>query len=335
MSEIGHPPSRVRRFAPAKAGAQFLLLLLVAGCAARPPSPDSFTFAVLGDLGYGTREEAAFEETLRRIDAAAPAFTVHVGDFMAHVPCTDEFYQRRRRQFDASAAPLILTPGDNEWEDCPRWRPTPRDSLESLAALRRIFFADRWSMGRSRIETLAQDQCLAAPPPGCGCAAHPENRMWRHGRVQFVTLNIPGHHNNVGHDARNDEEARCRNAANAAWLERAATASEDGGVRALVVLTQANPWEPPRRHRQVFDAFLDQMAALPPRLAKPILFVHGDTHAYRVTEFLGSDGQPVDGITRLETHGTPFIGWVLVTVDPDRPEVFGFDPKLVALSPPG
>jgi hypothetical protein len=300
------------------------------------PSPDSFTFAVLGDLGYGPGEEQVFLETMRRIDAAAPAFTVHVGDFMAHEPCTDAMYRKRRAQFDASAVPLILTPGDNEWEDCPRWWQAPRDALESLAAVRRIFFPDRWSMGRRRIETLAQDQCLAAPPAGCGCAAHPENRLWRHGRVLFATVNIPGHRNNVGHDARSDEEARCRNGANAEWIDRAAAEARDPEVRALVVLTQANPWEPyPRRYRNVFDGFIAQVATLPSRVGKPILFVHGDTHHYRVTDFIGLDGLPVVGITRLEVHGTPAIGWVLVSVDPTRTDPFDFHPRLVALSIPG
>jgi hypothetical protein len=323
-----------RNWAPAFAGVTVALLL--GGCALSRPSPDSFTFAVLGDIGYGPGEERPFLETMRRIDDAAPAFTVHVGDFMAHEPCTDEFYRKRRRQFDDSAGPFILTPGDNEWEDCPRWRPTPRDSIESLEALRRIFFPDRWSMGRKRIETLAQDQCIASPPPGCGCAAHPENRQWRHGRVHFATVNIPGHRNNVGHDARNDREALCRNAANQEWIERAAVAAADPQVRALVVLTQANPWEPyPRQYRHVFDGFIDQMATLPARLGKPILFVNGDTHTYRVTEFLGTDGWPVGGITRMEVHGTPTIGWVLVTVDTARDDPFGFDPRLVGLSIPG
>ena len=323
--------------APAKAGAQALLLaLLLAGCAIRPPPPDAFTFAVLGDIGYGAGEEAVFLKTMRQIDAAAPAFTVHVGDFMAHEPCTDAMYRKRRRQFDESSAPFILTPGDNEWEDCPLWHQAPRDPLESLGALRQIFFPDRWSMGKRRIETLAQDECIASPAAGCGCAAHPENRIWRHRRVVFVTLNIPGHRNNVGHDARNDEEARCRNSANAEWLERALAESRPADVRALVVLTQANPWEPyPRKYRHVFDAFLTHMATLPPRLGKPILFVHGDTHSYRVTEFLDPDGHPVGGITRMEVHGTPAIGWVLVGVDTTRDDPFDFDPRLVGLSIPG
>jgi hypothetical protein len=329
--EIGRTPTRAPRLV-----LLLCLAFLLPACASRPPSPDTFAFAVLGDIGYGPAEERHFLETMRRIDAAAPAFTVHVGDFMGHEPCTDEFYRKRRRQFDESAAPFVLTPGDNEWEDCPRWWQGPRDSLESLAALRRIFFPDRWSMGRRRMETLAQDQCIASPPPGCGCAAHPENRQWRHKRVHFVTLNIPGHRNNMGHGARSDQEVVCRNAANAAWLERAVDAARSADVRALVVLTQANPWEPyPRRYRHVFDGFLDQMASIPPRLGKPILFVHGDTHHYRVTDFLGTDGQPVGGITRLETHGTPTIGWVLVGVDTARDDPFDFGPRLVAISVPG
>ena len=106
-------------------------------------------------------------------------------------------------------------------------------------------------------------------------------------------------------------------------------------MRALVVLTQANPWEPSKGYSHVYDGFIVQVAALPPRLRKPILFVHGDTHHYRVTEFANLDGQPVGGITRLETHGTPAVGWVLVSVDTARDDPFAFDPRLVALSIPG
>ena len=320
--------------APAKAGAPFLLLLLLAGCAMHAPSPEAFTFAVFGDLGYSEAEEKPYLETLRRIDAAAPAFSVHVGDFKGGGPCSDELYARRRAEFDASAVPLVYIPGDNEWTDCRSRRMGSMDPIERLGRLRAVFFADEWSLGRRRIATAAQGRCLAAAPPECGCNAHPENRAWRHRRVLFVTLNIPGHRNNVGHDARNDQEARCRNAANAAWLEQAAGEAQSPDLRALVVLTHANPWEPSKGHAEVFNGFLAQMAALPPRLRKPILLVHGDTHTYRVTEFLDPSGQAVAGITRLETYGTPTIGWVRVSVDPERPNPFTFHPELVAISLP-
>src|SRR5688572_16119960 len=91
---------------PAKAGAQFLFLLVLAGCATRAPSPEAFTFAVFGDMGYIDSEEKLFLDTMRRIDAATPAFSVHVGDFKGGGPCSDELYARRRAELDASAVPL-------------------------------------------------------------------------------------------------------------------------------------------------------------------------------------------------------------------------------------
>jgi hypothetical protein len=39
-------------------------------------------------------------------------------------------------------------------------------------------------------------------------------------------------------------------------------------------------------------------------------------------------------ITRLETYGSPFVGWVKVTVDPARPDLFSFEPRLRAIVPP-
>jgi hypothetical protein len=39
-------------------------------------------------------------------------------------------------------------------------------------------------------------------------------------------------------------------------------------------------------------------------------------------------------LTRLETYGSPFVGWVKVTVDPERPDVFTFEPKTEAFVPP-
>jgi hypothetical protein len=34
-------------------------------------------------------------------------------------------------------------------------------------------------------------------------------------------------------------------------------------------------------------------------------------------------------VTRLETFGSPFLGWVKVTIDPTNPDVFKLDPRRV------
>jgi hypothetical protein len=309
-------------------------LWALAGCATQPPSPDAFSFAVMGDTPYSDAEETRYHEMMRVIDRAPVAFTIHVGDFKSGGAgaCSDELYQRRRSEFDASAHPFIYTPGDNDWTDCHRKPLGGMDPIERLARLREIFFPDRWSLGRTRIATSAQDQCIDPGPRGCRCPAHPENRFWSRAGVRFVTLNIPGSDNNIGRDAANDAEAHCRDEANALWLEQAVRASERSQTRALVIAFQANPWD--SRKPAVYTPILRQIQEAAKRLKKPVLLVHGDTHTQRIdTPFTDSLGNAVLAITRLETFGSPFVGWVKVNVDPDHPDVFSFEPKLQAFVP--
>ncbi len=313
-------------------GAAALLAVALCGCAAGPPThSDAFAFGVMGDTQYNPREEAAFVEMLANVSREELAFVVHVGDIAGGRDCTDDLYERRRREFDSSAHPFIFTPGDNEWVDCRRKRSGKRDPLERLEKLRQVFFSDRYSLGARRIEMLVQDRCIAGPE-GCRCTAYPENRFWTRGGVRFVTLNVPGSENNTGYDRANDAEARCRNEANAAWLEQAVRASERPETRALVILVQANPWHSRKR---AYDALLSQIQDSARRVRRPVLFVHGDTHNQRVdAPFVDNLGNPVHNLVRLETFGSPFIGWVRVTVNPNDPQVFRFDPRLHAIVPP-
>lgn len=306
-----------------------LLAAVLAGCAGKPTHPDAFSFAVLGDTPYSEAEGVRYLEMLRKIDAEPLAFVVHVGDFKGGERCSDELYAKRRAEFDASTHAFIYTPGDNEWTDCRRPYMGSMDPLERLAKLRQVFFADRRSLGRNSIELAAQDRCLDA---ACACPAYPENRFWTRAGVRFVTLHIVGSDNNVGFDAASDAEAKCREDANARWLEQAVRASERSQTRALVIAIQANPWS---SRKPVYNAFLTQVREAARRLRKPVLLIHGDTHSQRVDQpFRDSLGNAVIGITRLETFGSPFVGWVKVTVDPDDPEVFTFEPRLHAFVPP-
>ena len=296
-----------------------LACILAAACATHLPHPEAFTFAVLGDTPYNDAEEREFLAMIGRINGEPLAFVLHIGDFKGGEDCSNALFARRKAQFDSFAHPLLYTPGDNEWTDCRRRYMGSMDPLERLARLRQVFFADRFSLGGKRIETLAQDQCLSPAVSGCGCAAYPENRAWEHGGVHFVTLNVPGSDNNIGFDAASDAEARCRDAANAQWLERAVRAAEDPAARALVIALQADPWQ---SRKPVYRALLAQVEASAARVRKPVLFIHGDSHTYRVdTPFTAP-------ITRLETYGSPFVGWVKVTVDPARPDLFHFEPML-------
>ena len=292
-----------------------------AGCAAPGVNAEAFSFAIIGDAPYKEREEAPFASMMERIDREDVAFVIHVGDIgRGGHACTDAMYDRRFKQFERSGHPLIYTPGDNEWVDC---RGKGYDSLERLAALRKVFFFDDRSLGLTKLPLEVQQGSTA------GCTAYPENRAWSRDAIVFVTINVPGSNDNVGFNAASDAEARCRFEANRRWVERAAASARD--ARALVIAMQANPWFTSKRVYDDLLALIDRTAR---GLGKPVLLVHGDTHNYRVdTPFTDALGVPFTNLTRVETYGSPIIGWVKVTVDPSRPQPFTFEPHLIAVVP--
>src|SRR6186997_1472959 len=114
-----------------------LVALLLAGCAAKPPGPDAFVFGVLGDTPYTEREDAEFLSMIRRMNQESLAFSIHVGDFKGSGACSDELFRKRLAEFNSFAAPLIYTPGDNEWTDCRRRHMGSGDPLDALARLRK------------------------------------------------------------------------------------------------------------------------------------------------------------------------------------------------------
>jgi len=301
--------------------AALALALLAAGCAAPARSPDAFAFGVMGDVPYNAGQEEAFVRMIGRLDAEPLAFVVHIGDIKGGAEaCTDALFARRRAQFDQSRHPFLYTPGDNEWTDCRYGKPPLADPIERLSRLRQVFFATPASLGIARIATRVQD-------------GYPENRAWTHGRVAFVTLNVPGADNNVGHDAANDAEARARDAANARWLARSVDDAIAANAAALVILVQANPWRIHKR-RDAYAPFLASLTQAARRFVRPVLFVHGDTHTYRIDAPLADAQGPVANVIRLETYGSPFVGWVQVDVDPADPQPFRIEGHLEALVPP-
>ncbi len=64
---------------------------------------------------------------------------------------------------------------------------------------------------------------------------------------------------------------------------------------------------------------------------KPVVFVHGDSHYFRIDKpLLGSKSKRrIENFTRVETFGFPDVHWVHVTVDENDPNVFVFRQRIV------
>jgi hypothetical protein len=313
-----------------KARDRIALWALALGCLAGNASAAGF--AILGDMPYNNFEVGSMRLIIDEIGRDDEmAFAVHIGDIKSGSSrCDDALYLARRADFDASRHPFILVPGDNEWTDCRRRSAGAFDPEERLARLREIFYADAYSQGRRRLRVTRQGDLQPQ------YAAWRENTRWEAHGVVFVGLNIPGSNNNWRNDGANHEFNE-RLKANTAWLDTAFRRAQEAGAAGMVVLFQANPdfegdearkqaWRP--GWRDGYAEFRVQLARLARAFGRPVLAVHGDTHRYQLDRPLRDEaGALVPNVTRLETFGSPDLGWVRVLIDAASPEVFRIQPK--------
>lgn len=279
-----------------------LVLVVLAACAGTPtpgPPPRPVTFAAFGDTPYHTAELEAVPRLIDEVNAAGVAFSVFLGDLKGGGRCEDAHYVTAVREFNAFTAPLVYTPGDNEWTDC---QDSGQDPLERLARLRQVMFPTDESFGRRRL-VLDQQR-----------PDYPENARWRVGAVQFATVHVVGSNNH-----RSDtQEFRARDAAVRGWLHETFVRAAAGGAGAVVIFMQADPaFDVPPDQRAAwrvdgFDGFLEALRQEAAAFARPVVVVHGDGHRYRVDTPWGPGGN----LTRVESYGSPDLGWVEITVDP-------------------
>lgn len=316
-----------------------------------------FDFALIGDVPYTKAQAVEYRRVLAALNAVDDlAFVAHIGDFqfdarpynrnpaLADMPCVEESYKAVYDSFQSLRHALVLTPGDNDWADCAPLEARKVDVLELLEGLRKRFYPEGRSLGQKPIAVVNQ----SSTDPRF--SRYRENLRWRIGDVVFVTLHIVGSNDNTGKGPRTDAEQAERKAANLAWLK--AAFAEAANARGLVILTQANPgfenhW-PERAKTRYFlpfiprgqavpkgsEAYDDYVKALMDALEdyrKPVAFLHGDTHLFRIDKPLYSakTGRVFENFTRVETFGWPDSHWVRISVDPADPQLFRFNPQLV------
>lgn len=327
----------------------------LSGCAAVPGGGGGFDFGIIGDMPYTKAQAVEYRRTLAALNAAELAVVAHVGDFqfdarpynrnpaLADMPCVEENYQAVYDSFQSVRHPFVLTPGDNDWSDCAPLEARKVDVFELLERLRTRFFPEGRSLGQRPIAVLNQ----SSDPR---FTRFRENLRWKMGGVVFVTLHIVGSNDNTGHGPRTDAEQAERKAANLDWLKAAFAEAAD--ARGLVILTQANPgfenfWpdaaktryflpfiargQPLPKPASAYGDYIREIAQALESYRKPVAFVHGDTHLFRVDKPLYSTktGRAFENFTRVETFGWPDTHWVRITVDPSDPQLFRFKPEIV------
>lgn len=302
-----HTPHDFRR-AGLYAGLALLFFL------ALPALAEDYSFALFGDTPYSDTERERLPAMLEAMAKDGIAFAVHDGDIKnGHSTCSDELYFDRLKVFQEARFPLVYIPGDNEWTDCHRLFEGLYNPEERLKRLRQIFFNGKETLGRSRFP-LERQGLLDA-----GFRDYVENVRWRRGRVLFVGLNIPGSENNFGQGDRPSPEFIGRGKANRAWLDASFALAHKEQDSMVFIIIQANPNFDAfnaRRQAQAYGDFLRQLTDLTLDFPGRVILVHGDTHSQHVDQPMRepSSRRIVRKFTRIETFGSPHMGWTKVTV---------------------
>jgi hypothetical protein len=313
----------------------------------------AYAIGLWGDLPYSPEQATiGIPNLIADMNAQKLVFTAHDGDLKAGGGrCDDQVYLDSLAYFTALEAPVAFTPGDNDWTDCDRPAAGSFNSLERLDYERRLFFSTDYTLGQRhmRQDVQTEPMCLGVG----GATPCVENRRWDVGGVTYATLNVQGSCNNLCDTAPDAAEFAARNAANIAWLRETFADAAARDSAAIMLITQANPgWDQsdptraplrdPRTLAQTdglpdgFRAYLTALRAEVIAFRKPVAYIHGDSHYFRVDKpFLDSAGRRLENFTRIETfgnnpaNGTNDVQWVKVVVDVKSREVFSYEPQIV------
>ena len=299
-------------------------------------SQNPLTLAVFGDAPYGPQKLDSFPLFVALVNSDPKVdVVVHLGDIKSgkNASCTDSYFSTVRSLFDGFKDPLVYTPGDNEWTDCHvasknngLYTPTER-----LQAVRSLFFpVPGQTLGGRKMQVLTQ----ADDPAN---SAYVENVMWLQSRTVFAALDITGSNNDLvpwgsplPADAANypsqAAEGAARAQANAAWIDKAFALAASQDAAGVVLMLQADMWDPSEPSLSGFDALVQQIGARAAAFGKPVLLLEGDSHAFEVQHPYSASSPmramhpntPVaENVTRIVVEGSAGrTEYVRLTVDP-------------------
>lgn len=280
-----------------------------------PPgyTPDTTTGPNPGD----TRQLDATPAFIKSVNKDSVSMVLHTGDIHSGSQyCTLAYNRWVANLWSKFKAPLVYTPGDNEWTDCHKSKEGGNQKnadgsyldyangnpVANLALVRSLFFKDPgYTLGKRRMRVVSQGVAFNEDFPTD--AEYVENVMLERSKVMFVTLNIPGGSNNdddiwFGAAAKTGEqiqEVSQRTAAVLRWIDTAFDKAISNNDAALVIMEQGDMWdrdgEADASHISNYKVFIDKIAERTSSFAKPVLLINGDSHYYRSDNPL-KQGQP-------------------------------------------
>jgi Calcineurin-like phosphoesterase len=299
---------------------------------AQSSSDRPFEFALIGDLPYSTEQEAKFPNLIADINRSPAAFVIHDGDIKSGGSvCDDATFVSRQQLFNKFEMPFILAYGDNEWTDCHRSNNASYNNpIERLAKLREIFNKGTQSLGKRTLTLIRQSE-------NPQFVKYRENVRWSYNGITFLAINMPGSNNNFGRTPEQDKEYADRNFANLAWIKESFTSAKRSNSKGIMLVAQANPgFELDRTDKRItgYNDFIATLETETRNFPGQVVFVHGDTHYFRIDKPLPRFDDDTQlprllNFTRVETFGSPNLHWLRASYDPKNSNLFEFKQQIV------
>ncbi len=180
-------------------------------------------------ISLGDNEFKNMKGLLNSINLHNSSLIVHVGDIIdAPSPCTDSKIDNQREFMNSLNAPVLYTPGDNEWKDCIDQSKGDTHNLERLDYIRKTFFSKNQSLGIN--PSIVENQRMRG---------YPENARLKKKNIAFITAHVIGEQNNFDpYSKENTSEFLQRDKANIDWITKSFERYKDAS--AYVVIIHAN-----------------------------------------------------------------------------------------------
>lgn len=248
-------------------------------------SSTQVTFYAMGDVPYSLAEDELLQRQISELPDDAD-FVIHLGDIKRGLPLCNEFvYQKVARLLRTSASPVLIIPGDNEWNDC--FNPVQAWKYWESSFMK---FERHWSHD---LDVRRQN-------------VRPENFAFVRNEVLFVGLNI------VGGRVHDEQEWKLRHASGLNWLkENIRLAARN--VQSLVVFAHAKP-------AQNHDDFFDPFSTVAEEFGRPVLYLHGDGH-----KWIHDRPFRVKNVLRVEVDQGGIAPPLKVSITGDSTNPFHFD----------
>lgn len=331
----------MQRLTLARAGALAAVGVLTLATLTSPAAAshdEGYTFAVIGDIPYGDAAIGRFPANIAQMNAdPAVRWVDHLGDIKnGSSVCSDEYFQMIKSDFDRFEDPLVYTVGDNEWTDCHRPNNGSYDPLERLAAIRQVFFPQPGrTLGRHAARVVSQSDW-----------GLPENVRWSAAGVEFAAVHVVGGNNSLAPwtgrtapTAAQTAEVLNRTAGDIAHLHDAFAAARRDHRRAVVLLTQADMFDPTVSgpsfddyygFQPIVAAIVREASAFPGQ----VYLFNGDSHVFNVDQPLSAGSrwlafygvaQPLTNLTRITVDGSGNADdYLRVTVNRHGPQVLSW-----------